>query len=171
MNHTDEHLILVPFQFSAPSECALQHAVAVAKAAQDRILLLHVVNSETKDLMKREQLTLKNLYDKLRRLADSISSQHGVAADFEMEEGSIFTTIPEYAEKSKARLIIMGTHGIHGLQHIIGPNASELIGECVVAMEFGAASEDLARICHAHPTLSEVVHEAALACDKRPLHF
>jgi dihydrolipoamide dehydrogenase len=55
--------------------------------------------------------------------------------------------------------------------HIIGANASELISESVVAMEFGAASEDLARICHAHPTLSEVVHEAALACDKRPLHF
>ena len=55
--------------------------------------------------------------------------------------------------------------------HIIGPNASELISEGVVAMEFGAASEDLARICHAHPTLSEAVHEAALACDKRPLHF
>jgi dihydrolipoamide dehydrogenase len=55
--------------------------------------------------------------------------------------------------------------------HIIGANASELIAEAVVAMEFGAASEDLARICHAHPTLSEVVHEAALACDKRPLHF
>ena len=55
--------------------------------------------------------------------------------------------------------------------HIIGANASELISEAVVAMEFGGASEDLARICHAHPTLSEVVHEAALACDKRPLHF
>ncbi len=55
--------------------------------------------------------------------------------------------------------------------HVIGANASELIAEGVVAMEFGAASEDLARICHAHPTLSEVVHEAALACDKRPLHF
>ena len=55
--------------------------------------------------------------------------------------------------------------------HIIGANASELISEGVVAMEFGAASEDLARICHAHPTLSEAVHEAALACDKRPLHF
>jgi nucleotide-binding universal stress UspA family protein len=95
----------------------------VAKASRDRILLLHVVNSETKDLMKREQLTLKNLYDKLRRLADSINTEHDVAADFEMEEGSIFTTIPEFAEKSKARLIIMGTHGIHGLQHIIGPNA------------------------------------------------
>lgn len=55
--------------------------------------------------------------------------------------------------------------------HIIGANASELISEAVVAMEFGGASEDLARICHAHPTLSEAVHEAALACDKRPLHF
>ena len=55
--------------------------------------------------------------------------------------------------------------------HIIGAYASELITEAVVAMEFGAASEDLARICHAHPTLSEAVHEAALACDKRALHF
>jgi len=55
--------------------------------------------------------------------------------------------------------------------HIIGANASELISEAVVAMEFGGAAEDLARICHAHPTLSEVVHEAALAVDKRPLHF
>jgi dihydrolipoamide dehydrogenase len=55
--------------------------------------------------------------------------------------------------------------------HIIGNNASELIGEAVAAMEFGAASEDIARICHAHPTLSEVMHEAALAVDKRPLHF
>ena len=55
--------------------------------------------------------------------------------------------------------------------HIIGNNASELIAEAVVAMEFGASSEDIARICHAHPTLSEVMHEAALAVDKRPLHF
>ena len=55
--------------------------------------------------------------------------------------------------------------------HVIGNNASELIAEAVVAMEFGAASEDIARICHAHPTLSEAMHEAALAVDKRSLHF
>jgi dihydrolipoamide dehydrogenase len=54
--------------------------------------------------------------------------------------------------------------------HVIGANASELMSEAVVAMEFGAAREDIARICHAHPTLSEVMHEAALACDKRALH-
>ncbi len=55
--------------------------------------------------------------------------------------------------------------------HVIGNNASELIAEAVAAMEFGASAEDIARICHAHPTLSEVMHEAALAVDKRPLHF
>jgi dihydrolipoamide dehydrogenase len=55
--------------------------------------------------------------------------------------------------------------------HIIGAGASDLVAEAVVAMEFGGASEDLGRICHAHPTLSEVMHEAALACDKRALHF
>jgi dihydrolipoamide dehydrogenase len=54
--------------------------------------------------------------------------------------------------------------------HIVGPKASELISEAVVAMEFHGASEDLARIIHAHPTLSEAMHEAALAVDKRALH-
>ncbi|HKX57172.1 MAG TPA: dihydrolipoyl dehydrogenase [Xanthomonadales bacterium] len=54
--------------------------------------------------------------------------------------------------------------------HILGANASELIAECVVAMEFHAASEDLARIVHAHPTLSEAVHEAALNLDGRAIH-
>ncbi|MDX2427357.1 MAG: dihydrolipoyl dehydrogenase [Xanthomonadales bacterium] len=54
--------------------------------------------------------------------------------------------------------------------HIIGPSASELIAECVVTMEFHGASEDLARIVHAHPTLSEAIHEAALHLDKRAIH-
>jgi dihydrolipoamide dehydrogenase len=55
--------------------------------------------------------------------------------------------------------------------HIIGPMASELIAECVVAMEFRASSEDIARICHAHPSLSEATKEAALAVDKRTLNL
>ena len=54
--------------------------------------------------------------------------------------------------------------------HIIGPMAGDLIHEVCVAMEFGAAAEDLARTCHAHPTLSEAVREAALACGDGPIH-
>jgi dihydrolipoamide dehydrogenase len=55
--------------------------------------------------------------------------------------------------------------------HIVGPMASELIAECVLAMEFRASSEDIARICHAHPSLSESTKEAALAVEKRTLNF
>ncbi|HEY9240261.1 MAG TPA: dihydrolipoyl dehydrogenase [Burkholderiaceae bacterium] len=55
--------------------------------------------------------------------------------------------------------------------HMVGPMVSELIAEAVVAMEFKASSEDIARICHAHPSLSEATKEAALAVDKRTLNF
>ncbi|WP_423820722.1 dihydrolipoyl dehydrogenase [Salinisphaera sp. SPP-AMP-43] len=55
--------------------------------------------------------------------------------------------------------------------HMIGPYVSELVQEMVVAMEYKASSEDIARIIHGHPTLSETVHEAALAVDGRPIHF
>ncbi|MFN0067631.1 MAG: dihydrolipoyl dehydrogenase [Limisphaerales bacterium] len=55
--------------------------------------------------------------------------------------------------------------------HIIGPRAGDLIAEAVAAMAFGASSEDIARVCHAHPTLSEAVKEAALAVDGRAIHF
>ena len=54
--------------------------------------------------------------------------------------------------------------------HIIGPNAGEMIAEIAIAMEFGASSEDIARTCHAHPTFSEAIKEAALSVDKRPIH-
>jgi len=62
-----------------------------------------------------------------------------------------------------------GTDRVLGV-HIVCSHASELIAEAVMAMEFNASSEDIARICHAHPSLSEVMHEAALAVEKRALH-
>ena len=55
--------------------------------------------------------------------------------------------------------------------HIIGPDAGNMIAEAAVIMEFGGSAEDLARTCHAHPTLTEAVKEAALAVDKRALHI
>ena len=55
--------------------------------------------------------------------------------------------------------------------HIVSANASEMIAEAAVLMEFGGSAEDLARTCHAHPTLTEAVKEAALAVDKRAIHM
>jgi dihydrolipoamide dehydrogenase len=55
--------------------------------------------------------------------------------------------------------------------HIIGPHSGDMIAEIALAMEFGASAEDIARTCHAHPTHTEAIKEAALAVDKRPIHF
>jgi dihydrolipoamide dehydrogenase len=54
--------------------------------------------------------------------------------------------------------------------HILGAGAGTMIAEATVLMEFGGSAEDLARICHAHPTLSEAVHDAAMAVHKRSIH-
>jgi dihydrolipoamide dehydrogenase len=76
-----------------------------------------------------------------------------------MNETAGFVKILAHAETDR----ILGVH-------MVGPGVSELIAEAVVAMEFHGSAEDLARIIHAHPTLSEAVHEAALAVDKRAIH-
>ena len=55
--------------------------------------------------------------------------------------------------------------------HIIGANAGEMIAEAVIAMEYGASSEDMARTCHAHPTMSEAFKEACMATYDKPIHF
>ena len=55
--------------------------------------------------------------------------------------------------------------------HIVGPNAGEMIAEGVLGMEYGASSEDIARTCHAHPTLSEAFKEAAMSVYDKPIHF
>ena len=55
--------------------------------------------------------------------------------------------------------------------HIVGAHSSEIIAQAVIAMEFGASSEDIFRTCHSHPTLSEALKEAALAVDGRPIHI
>jgi len=77
-----------------------------------------------------------------------------------MEEGQGFVKVISDAHSDR----ILGVH-------MIGPYVSEMIGEAVVAMEFAASAEDLARTIHAHPTLSEALHEAALAVDNRALHI
>jgi dihydrolipoamide dehydrogenase len=55
--------------------------------------------------------------------------------------------------------------------HIIGPGAGEMIGEATLGLEYGASAEDLARTCHAHPTLSEALKEACMAAYEKPIHI
>ena len=100
-----------------------------------------------------------------------------------LKEAGVNYSIGKFPFSANARARAMGdtdgfvkvladaeTDAILGV-HIIGAAAGDLIQECVVAMEFGGAAEDIARICHGHPGLSEVVKEAALAVDGRALHM
>ena len=95
---------------------------------------------------------------------------------FPVEEHPVFVNINTKSRErvlpvpDKKAIVNAKTDRVLGV-HIIGSHASEMIAEAVMALEFGASSEDIARICHAHPSLSEVVHEAALAVDKRALHM
>jgi len=100
--------------------------------------------------------------------------------DFPNEEMvARFRTILPHADADGVqifiRLLVLGSECLLQLDrvlgaHIVGPWASDLISEAVTVMEFGGSSEDIARTVHAHPTLTEVVREAALDVDKRAIH-
>jgi len=109
------NLILVPTDFTDVAECAINHAVSVAKTGKDHITLVHIVTADTKAKLKKEGKTLAALQAQLQEQCDTIFKQHGVKADYELPEGDIFTTIGETARKRKARLLVMGTHGVVGL--------------------------------------------------------
>lgn len=101
-----------------------------------------------------EQLKEKNIKYKIGKFSFMANSRAKAIDD---AEGFVKILADETTDK------VLGAH-------LIGPHAGELIAEIGVAMEFGASSEDIARTCHAHPTFSEAVKEAALSVDKRAIH-
>lgn len=121
-NPSHAHIILVPYDFTDRSECALAHAALVAKQANDAITLVHVYNSESKSRAKKLGKSLKDLNDDLANIAATNQKSTGVTTNYQLEEGSVFDLLPELCTKLDARLLVMGTHGIQGLQHITGAN-------------------------------------------------
>ena len=101
-----------------------------------------------------EQLKEKNIKYKIGKFSFMANSR---AKAIDNAEGFVKILADEKTDK------VLGAH-------LIGPHAGELIAEIGIAMEFGASSEDIARTCHAHPTFSEAVKEAALSVDKRAIH-
>ena len=115
------NLILVPTDFTDVADCAISHAASIAKTGNDTITLVHIVTSETKAKLKKEGKTMAALEAQIQQQCDAIYKQYGVKADYELPEGNIFTTIGETAKKRGARLMVMGTHGVVGLnQKVLG---------------------------------------------------
>lgn len=120
-------IILVPTDFTEAANTAINHAATVAKASGDEVRLIHIVNKDTKSKLKKAGESLDDLNAKLKAQAETVETNYGVKADYHLREGSIFTTIGEAAEEIGARLLVMGTHGVVGMQHITGAWAVKVI--------------------------------------------
>lgn len=119
--------ILVPFDFTEEARCALNHAIGVARIHNSRVVLNHVVDKKSMSNLKHDKKSILDLDKEFANYAANISKEENMPVETLLKEGDIFTAIPECAENTGAGLIIFGTHGVHGMQHIIGAFALRLV--------------------------------------------
>ena len=115
----NSYKVLVPHDFSEEADTAISYASMVAKSFNGEVILLHVVSSEKAKSVAEE---------KLAEIAKTASNTYDVRMNYEIRKGSIFDRIPEVAKEIEAMLIVMGTHGIKGIQHLTGSYALKVIG-------------------------------------------
>lgn len=111
--------VMVPHDFTEQADAAVSHAAMVAKSFNGELLLLHVISSEK---------TREATEEKLKAIANDASNTYSVDVIYEIRKGSIFDRIPEVAEEKEVMLIVMGTHGVKGIQHLTGSYALKVIG-------------------------------------------
>jgi nucleotide-binding universal stress UspA family protein len=130
MNRETNNNILVPTDFSEVADCALKHAIAVAKAYKNEITLMYIVedgffggifSKSQSEIMKDAIVT------KLNVKAQEIERETGIKVTTRAESGKVYKTISEIANAEKFDSIIMGSHGASGLEQIVGSNASRTI--------------------------------------------
>src|ERR1700722_9885347 len=128
---TKKKIILVPVDFSEASDIAIECAIELAKVFNSEIVLLNIFENVPVDEASRKQLQSQFIYrDILKRLekeAEKITKNEKVNAGFLIKEGNIFDHIGKAAVEVGANLMVMGTHGIKGVQHITGSYAARVI--------------------------------------------
>jgi len=118
VHQASDTVILVPWDFSTVAQYALEHAVQYAEITGGKITLLHIVSKEKE---------LPEAIKKLSYEAESAAKKYGIKPSVMAREGSIFTEISEVAHEIEAKLVIMGTHGITGMQKLTGSKALKVI--------------------------------------------
>ncbi len=113
-----KNVILVPTDFTKVADCAFNHAIVLAKKLGAEINLLHIV---------AKQSAIDATKEKLNKLAEDARAQHGITVSGIARVGNIFDDIGDVAAEIGAKLIIMGTHGVRGIQHLTGSNAIKVI--------------------------------------------
>ncbi|MCB9016653.1 MAG: universal stress protein [Lentimicrobiaceae bacterium] len=120
-------IILVPTDFSEVCANAASQAAEAAKMLNHKVILLHVINSDTKAFLKNENLAPDSIDEKLKELSDQLSAKYQVKVEYLTKEGSIFTEIGEVVKDLGVSLVYLGTHGKVGLQHLTGSYALKVI--------------------------------------------
>lgn len=120
-------LIVVPCDFTEEAKIAMSHASKIAQQSNDEVRLLHIFNSESKAKLRKENAGEEAVYNKLKEWAEANEKETGIKTTYHAEEGSIFTTISEYITDSNAALMVMGTHGVRGVQHFVGSFAMKVV--------------------------------------------
>jgi nucleotide-binding universal stress UspA family protein len=118
----DSETIMVPTDFTEAAENALKHALMLAKIFSKKVDLLHVV-ADGRSAGSEEDKALQTM----KEMADKFSSSSGIKIDYWVRRGSIFDAIGEFADEINAALVVMGTHGVTGLQHVVGSKALRVI--------------------------------------------
>ena len=131
MGDINRKAIIVPHDFTDEAECALDHAIRVAESGVNSIHLIHVINSETKSKLKKKGRDESYLEEQLKSRCAKIEGE-GIEANFSLREGSIFSVIGDVAEEIGAGLMMLGTHGVHGVQHLIGAYALKVVADSPV---------------------------------------
>lgn len=127
MDKTKIDIILVPTDFSEVCANAANQAAEAAKWLNSKVVLLHVINNETKAYLKNENLPVSSIDDKLKELAAELTFNYGVEVSFLTREGSIFTEIADVIKELEVSMVYLGTHGKVGLQHLTGSFALKVI--------------------------------------------
>jgi nucleotide-binding universal stress UspA family protein len=127
MTQDKKGAILVPTDFSATTQTAIEHAVHLAGIRNYRVVLLHVINRETRAQLRKENKGIETIIERLEMIENEIESEKGIEVDHISREGSIFETINEVAEEIKPAWMVLGTHGKKGLQYLLGSYALKII--------------------------------------------
>lgn len=120
------NIVLVPHDFTAVGQNAVDHAITIAKVLKFKVVVLHVINRETRSAFGGKNAH-KAVEDKLKGIVKSIKESSKIKAEFIYREGSIFDVIHEVATEIKANILILGTHGKKGIQRITGSYALKVI--------------------------------------------
>jgi nucleotide-binding universal stress UspA family protein len=127
METKTNNIFLVPTDFSEVTLNAAHRAAESAKALDYKVVLLHVIDKNTKAELRKDNKGLETVSDRLKEIGDKIAADYGISVDTVAKEGDIFSTIAEVAQDVKADLIFLGTHGKVGMQKLTGSFALKVI--------------------------------------------